>query len=148
MPSASHIAKYFLAHSCDRDEGDLISNLKLQKLLYYAQGFSLAIYGRPLFPDRLEAWTHGPVVPSVYREYSYCGSGAIPEPSDFDLANYDEDTKSLLDEVYSVYGQYSAWKLANTTHQEPPWKDAYRRGASTEISLDSMRDYFATLVEA
>jgi uncharacterized phage-associated protein len=148
MVSASKIAKYFLAHSCDREEGDLISNLKLQKLLYYAQGFSVALLGHPLFAERIEAWTHGPVVPSVYREYSHYGAGAIPEPSDFDLDNYDEETKALLDEVYSVYGQYSAWKLANMTHVEPPWKDAYRRGPSSEISLDSLRDYFSTLVEA
>ena len=54
--SCYDVAQYFLAQM-DEDAGDLISNLKLQKLVYYAQGFALALYGRPLFPERIEAWT-------------------------------------------------------------------------------------------
>ena len=61
-------AKYFLAQASE-DAGDLISNLKLQKLVYYAQGFHLALYDEPLFLEAIEAWTHGPVVPDLYRHY-------------------------------------------------------------------------------
>ena len=56
MLSAQDIADYLLAF-VNRDEGELLSNLKLQKLLYYAQGFYLALYDKPLFEDRIEAWT-------------------------------------------------------------------------------------------
>jgi uncharacterized phage-associated protein len=110
MISGHDIAKYFLAQT-DEDAGDLISNLKLQKLLYYAQGFNLALYDEPLFPESIEAWTHGPVVPEVYHEYKDFGSNAIPIPSNVDFSKYDQQTRELLDEVYSVYGQFSAWKL-------------------------------------
>jgi uncharacterized phage-associated protein len=52
-----------------------MSNLKLQKLMYYAQGFSLVLFNKPLFPERIEAWIHGPVIPAVYHKYK--GYGAI-----------------------------------------------------------------------
>ena len=60
--SCYDVAQYFLAKA-DEDAGDLMSNLKLQKLVYYAQGFALVLLEKPLFPERIEAWIHGPVVP-------------------------------------------------------------------------------------
>jgi uncharacterized phage-associated protein len=96
MLSCDDAAKYFLAQVSE-DAGDLISNLKLQKLLYYAQGFHLALYDEPLFPEAIEAWTHGPVVPDLYRHYKKYGAGAIPCPEDIEFSIYDEETKSLLD---------------------------------------------------
>src|SRR5579863_3866825 len=112
MLSCRDVARYFLSLT-DEDAGDLISNLKLQKLVYYAQGFHLAIFGAPLFPEDIYAWNHGPVVPSLYREYRRFGAGAIPSPTDLDDELYDDHARKFLDEVYSVYGQFSAWKLRN-----------------------------------
>ncbi len=146
MYDAQQIANYFLA-LCDEDEGEIISNLKLQKLLYYAQGFNLAITGERLFKENVEAWTHGPVVPPVYHSYKHCGTNALPKPDNFDSESLDKSARELIDEVFQVYGQYSAWKLANMTHIEPPWKNAIAQGQSTEISDESMREYFKTLVE-
>jgi uncharacterized phage-associated protein len=142
MLSSHDIAKYFLAQT-NEDAGDLISNLKLQKLLYYAQGFNLALYDEPLFPESIEAWTHGPVVPEVYHEYKDFGSSAIPMPSDVDFSKYDEQTIDLLNEVYSVYGQFSAWKLRSMTHDEEPWKNA---NVGDIITLKSMEKYFKTQI--
>jgi len=142
MISGHDIAKYFLVQT-DEDAGDLISNLKLQKLLYYAQGFNLALYDEPLFPESIEAWTHGPVVPEVYHEYKDFGSNAIPMPSNVDFSKYDQQTRELLDEVYSVYGQFSAWKLRNMTHDEEPWKNA---NLGDIITLNSMKKYFKTQI--
>ncbi|QSV64385.1 MAG: SocA family protein [Dolichospermum sp. DL01] len=142
MISGHDIAKYFLVQT-DEDAGDLISNLKLQKLLYYAQGFNLALYDEPLFPESIEAWTHGPVVPEVYHEYKDFGSNAIPIPSDVDFSKYDQQTRELLDEVYSVYGQFSAWKLRNMTHDEEPWKNAT---VGDIITSKSMEKYFKTQI--
>ena len=68
MLNCDDVAKYFLSLS-DDSSGDYISNLKLQKLLYYAQGFHLAIFNKPLFNEPIEAWAHGPVVGSSYRKY-------------------------------------------------------------------------------
>ena len=75
--SCHDVAQYFLAQM-DEDAGDLISNLKLQKLVYYAQGFALALHGRPLFRERVEAWTHGaPVVPELYVEDAHPSHGEV-----------------------------------------------------------------------
>ena len=74
---ASDVAKYFLAQMSD-DCGDTISNLKLQKLLYYAQGFHLALFVARLCPEASEAWAHGPVVADVYHQYKEYGSIPIP----------------------------------------------------------------------
>ena len=140
------VAKYFLS-KVDEELGDGISNLKLQKLVYYAQGFHLAIHDRPLFPGRIEAWEHGPVVPELYHTYKSHGGGNIPAPLDFDPEAIDPDVASLLDEVYSVFGQYSAWKLRNMTHEERPWKEAYEETTRGRIISDAaLRDYFKDYV--
>jgi uncharacterized phage-associated protein len=143
MLSCYDVAQYFLA-KVDEDAGDLISNLKLQKLLYYAQGCALALWDRPLFPEPLEAWVHGPVVPAVYHEYKGYGSGPIPSPTTLDFAKYDLETRDLLEEVYAVYGQFSAWKLRQMTHQEPPWRET---PTGREIPHATLRHYFATQVQ-
>ena len=106
MLKAKDVAEYFLFKS-EPEEEDYISNLKLQKLLYYAQGFNLAINGEPLFMEPIEAWTHGPVVKALYHEYKDYGAQNINRPEKIDLDEYDEEAKALLDEVWEVYGQYS-----------------------------------------
>ncbi len=143
MPSAIDVGKYFLAQ-VDDESGDSISNLKLQKLLYYAQGFHLAAYDRPLFPERIEAWVHGPVVPEVYRQLKRFGANPVVLPQDVDFqAVFTPDVRELLDEVYSVYGQFSAASLRNMSHSEPPWKQTAQGGT---ISHDLMREFFKTRI--
>jgi uncharacterized phage-associated protein len=143
MTDVHDVAKYFLALSND-DAGDLISNLKLQKLLYYAQGVHLAVNDAPLFKDDIEAWTQGPVVIAVYRTYNDYGSGAIPPPAtDFVADQFSDQEIEIIHEVWSVFGQFSAWKLRSMTHDEAPWKNAYEAGVKV-ISQDSMRKYFKT----
>jgi len=143
--SAADVASYFLATQPE-GAGERISNLKLQKLCYYAQGFHLAIFEKPLFGERVNAWAHGPVVPELYHRYKQFGDGPIDVPADVDFSRYDEEAKDLLDEVSQVYGQFSAWKLRSLTHDEPPWKQARKLGDGAEISESSMADYFKTLV--
>lgn len=142
MIPAIDAAKYLLSLS-DEDAGDNMSNLKLQKLLYYAQGVHLAIHGKPLFHEQIEAWKHGPVVPPVYHSLKHFGSGpvAIDGAIDFDAIGSDE--RETMDEVFAVFGQFSAWKLRDMTHSEPPWKET-EPGA--RISRQSLKSYFETLV--
>jgi uncharacterized phage-associated protein len=71
------IANKIIHFVSDSNAGDLISNMKLQKLLYYQQGFHLAYFGKPLFEEDIEAWMYGPVVPSVYSHFKTEGSGAL-----------------------------------------------------------------------
>lgn len=140
--SANDVARFFLAH-IDEDSGDSITNLKLQKLAYYAQGFNLAIYDKALFLDKIEAWEHGPVIPNLYDIYKKYGARSIPKPKRVNMSIYCDKIKNLLTEVYQVYGQFSAWYLHNLTHEEPPWQKAYPNGT---ITRKSMKEYFSTLI--
>ena len=141
MLSCHDVADYFLSLA-DENAGDLISNLKLQKLVYYAQGFYLAFYGKPLFPEKIHSWEHGPVVKSLYHSYKQYGSSAIPPPNDIDFDKFDPETREFLDEVYEEFGQFSAWKLRNMTHEEPPWQIS--KGGV--IAHRSMKEYFKSFV--
>jgi uncharacterized phage-associated protein len=105
MYNALDIAKYFIKLASPEEE-DFITNLKLQKLLYYAQGFYLALHKKPLFSEQVRAWQYGPVVTEVYYNYKEHSVNTIPQPDDFDIEQYDQETRELLDEVYEVYGQY------------------------------------------
>lgn len=146
MIPAIEVARYFLSVT-DEDAGELISNLKLQKLLYYAQGFHLALFDEPLFPEPIEVWAHGPVVADVYHQYKEYGSVPIP-PEEVDFDQFDDEVKEFLNETYSEFGQYSAWKLREMTHIEPPWRDAYKEDApGIEINHKSLIDYFSKFVE-
>ena len=142
MSTAFNVAKYLLTLVED-DADELMSNLKLQKLLYYCQGFHLAMNNIPLFPEEIEAWTHGPVVPEVYHEYKQHGSNGIPMPSGFDLSTLSQAEKEVVNEVYSYYGQFSAWGLRNMTHTESPWVDT-PEGAT--ITKDKLLGFFKTRI--
>lgn len=139
--SAVDIASWFLFYNnlvmIDTD-ADLISNLKLQKLLYYAQGCYLALKGSPLFKDPLLAWEHGPVVKKVYDIYKNYGSNGIPFEGGY-VNNISPEDEAILKDVYGIFAKYSAWGLRNMTHQEAPWKDT---PLNKEIPIDSIKKYF------
>lgn len=136
---ALDIAKYILATA--PEDGDL-SNLKLQKLCYYAQGLCTAMRGVPLFSDRIVAWDHGPVVSGLYHEYKPFRANPIPAPANFDKSIIDKKDRAALDDIIEYFGQYSAWKLRNMTHDEPPWANAYKKASGSEISVQSMVEFF------
>ena len=140
MASAKDVAKFILT-LVDEEEGDFVTSLKLQKLLYYCQGFHLAIYDTPLFGERLKRWDHGPVVPEVWHEYKDLGSRPIPCPDDVDFEALSEQQRELVNEVYAIYGAYSATALRNMTHAEPPWLDT---SPNDEITHEVLKSFFRT----
>lgn len=142
MCDCFRVAEYFLSMQ-DGDAGNAISNMKLQKLLYYAQGFAMVILERPLFEDNFEAWECGPVVRKIYDKYNSYGSNALPKPDDFSLHKYSKEEKEFLNEIYDVYGQYSAWALNEMAYKTSPWKDTPRNSI---ISKVSMKKYFSTRI--
>jgi uncharacterized phage-associated protein len=142
MVSARNVTDYFLS-LCSPEAGDTISNLKMQKLLYYAQGFHLAVYNEPLFQEKIIAWQYGPVVEEVYGDYSEYSDGAIPKPRRINIKALDDNKRELLKEVYLVYGQFSALRLMQLTHNEPPWNHTK---IGDEINLEIMKEYFKTLI--
>ena len=139
MANVFDVADYFLCLQ-DEDAEDRISNLKLQKLCYYAQGFNLAMNNERLFPEDIEAWQHGPAIPCLYNKYKEYGSGCLPISEDFSFNKVSQETSDLLNEVYCVYGQYSAWRLRDMTHAEPPWIEA--RNKQKIISDATMIRFF------
>lgn len=142
MPRAIDAARYLLAHQ-DRSEGEEVSNLKLQKLLYYAQGYHLALFGKPLFADDIEAWDLGPVVPDVYRAFKDFGGAAIDAPIS-EPQNVDDTARETLDRVIDGYGQFTATRLAQMTHGEPPWLGT---GRNHSISHDALQTFFRAVLQ-
>ena len=86
----------------------------------------MARLGRPLFTESMEAWTYGPVVPTVYAEYAQYGRTLIKAPAE-DANQLTEDERSFVAAIWSDYKRFSAQKLVSMTHGEPPWKKA-RKG--------------------
>jgi uncharacterized phage-associated protein len=102
----------------------------LQKLLYYAQGFHLAISGEPLFEEEIQAWLHGPVVPEVYSTYRSFTYNDIDERYDIRMGDLTAEERELLDDVWNMFKRYSGKVLEEMTHNEDPWLRA-REGLGT-----------------
>ncbi|MDR1430024.1 MAG: DUF4065 domain-containing protein [Spirochaetaceae bacterium] len=124
-----------------------VDNLKLQKLLYYSQAVHLVLNDKtPLFPEPIEAWDYGPVVPPVYQEYRVYGFDIL-SPLD-EPVNLEFNEIRAVDMALSCFGEMSGAALINQTHGEPPWKEHYRPGRpSTIISLDSIYKFFKNNLE-
>ncbi len=130
--------------------GDPITNLKLQKLLYYAQGWFLALHGRQLFPEPLRAWVRGPAEHGVWKAFSEYRWRPITR--DIRKPNLSDLAREHLEEVIEVYGDYSAYTLERMTHGEDPWRrargDMPSKAPSTRIiSQDDLRVYFSKLAD-
>jgi len=144
MGTASNIAACLI--NLSNEKRDPVSNLKLQKLLYYSQAWHLAIFKQPIFTEEIEAWVHGPVVPEVFRTYRANKWARISSVEGIIIP---ESLRSHLEEVWGVYGSLSAYDLERLTHSEDPWKNA-RAGIAPDVSShvvitkDSMRDYYTS----
>lgn len=123
MYTAKQIADWILS-KIDVEAGDTISPLKLQKLLYYCQAWSLTVFKTPIFNERIEAWAHGPVVPSQYKRFAGVLRNSNIIIKDIDAPKLESESERLLNEVMSIYGEHSASYLEELTHQETPWIEA------------------------
>ena len=133
------IANKILVKASNSEVEELICNLKLQKMLYYMQGFHLAYFEKPLFDDDIEAWMYGPVVPKVYDAFKSNGNAGIQYQGD--VIKLTDKEEVLFNEVYRVYGAYSAIGLMNLTHSEMPWKST-PTGLGSVIEKEKMMTYF------
>ncbi|MFS0766175.1 Panacea domain-containing protein [Peribacillus phoenicis] len=125
MLHPNQVAKYFIFKSIP-GTNENITNLKLQKLLYFAQGHFLAKHGlgNPLFEEEIKAWAHGPVVPEIYRLYSDYKFMEINKSGTENMdAEIEENYKKVLDAVWETYKSYNGKELEKKTHEEGPWKD-------------------------
>lgn len=165
---ATAIANEFIVLAAER--GIPLTPLKLQKLVYFAHGWCLALTDKPLISNPVEAWQYGPVIPSIYHEFKSCGNNPIVSPASSGfhhvgggkfiktfktLAEYPDTeerhiAREIIAKVLDTYGRYSGAKLSNATHMEgSPWQQVYTEGSRHQaISNDLIRDYFKGLASA
>lgn len=152
------VCRHVINYSNEKDYG--ISNLKLQKVLYFIQAYFLTKKEdhTPCFDEKIEAWDFGPVVPEAYHEYKQYGSGDIPTIESFIMFDEDDiwnskrvrfedtaisdDDKSLINEVVDKFANYSATDLVSLTHRQSPWIEAYDKCQNEEITIKAIRKYF------
>lgn len=161
MFSALEIAVWFLLknnaeireHEATNDDYEVyegITHLKLQKLLYYAQGISLGLYNRPLFKENIEAWQHGPVVREVYGQFSKFGRNNIEIEMNRDTEEIitkieqNKEVSEILNLTYDNFAIYTAWQLRQMTHEDnTPWDITQReKGLEKEIDNKLIEEYF------
>jgi uncharacterized phage-associated protein len=144
MSNAFDTASYIL-----KKQGPM-SAMKLQKLVYYSQAWSLVWDEAPLFNDEIQAWANGPVLPKLYEAHrgEYLVTPALVE--DKAENNLNETQKETIDTVLKAYGEKSAQWLSDQTHNEAPWVEA-REGlrelerSNKEITPAAMAEYYSTL---
>ena len=133
MVSPLDVARYFIFRAYEDGRESLMTNMKVQKLLYYTQSLYLALFDEPLFDDEIQAWRYGPVCPPAYRFYSDFEARQLPVPRKEELNRISEEVQNLLREVWEYFGEHDAYYLSGLTHLEFPWKKA-RRGLPPEAS--------------
>lgn len=139
------IARWFLSKNS-------MTHKKLQKLCYYAQAWYCALYdGSPLFEDEIQAWIHGPVIPTLYPVYADYKWNDIPQ-EDFDESVFDQKVLDILNSVHFTYNKFNGDQLEMLSHSEDPWIKA--RGDLEEwevctnpIKIEDMVKYYRKLYE-
>jgi len=133
MVSSLDIARYFILRAYEDGREADMTNMKMQKLLYYTQSLHLALFNEPLFAEEIQAWRYGPVCPPAYRLYSNFEAEQLPIPRRDELTEFSEEIQSLLDEAWEYFGAYHAYLLSDMTHLEFPWQKA-RKGLPTSAA--------------
>ncbi|MEM8571129.1 MAG: type II toxin-antitoxin system antitoxin SocA domain-containing protein [Pseudomonadota bacterium] len=142
MASVFNVAAYIL-----HKKGQMTA-MKLQKLVYYSQAWSLVWDEKPLFGERIEAWANGPVTPDLF--VAHRGEFSVSKETNGNRRKLTRDEKETIDAVLDTYGDKSAAWLSDLTHREDPWRDA-RRGiqdgvrSNAEITHGAMADYYGNL---
>lgn len=143
MADAVDVAYYMLKIA--NENSIAMTNLKLQKLVYIAHGYMLAINGEPLIHEAPQAWKYGPVIHSVYRQFSTHGSEKIS----IDVENLKQlkniqlntDEENIIKEVIKAYGDDTAIDLVNLTHErETPWDIIWNKQNGKEQLFSEIPD--------
>jgi uncharacterized phage-associated protein len=153
MPySAPLIAYAFVKKGLDT--GKPVTQMKLQKMAYFAHGYHLARYGEPLIKEDFEAWQFGPVAPSIYNEFNLYGSDPImmEEPARVEqaLRTLPPQAWEAINYTWEATKDISAYKLSGWTHKrDAPWAAAYRPNVpGTIIPNSDIKAYFTKFLSA
>lgn len=146
--SAAAVANAFLKLA--KDSGSELSNMQLQKLVYFAHGFTLALLDKPLIYSDVQAWQYGPVYPKLYKKLRRYGSGRVTELLDSeDEIPVPSDFSEVIKGVWKAYGSMSAGQLSARTHApDTPWSLSWAEGEYTKISDDRIKAHFKGLLVA
>jgi len=135
--------------------GGAMNQMKLQKLVYIAHGWNLAINREPLVNGRIEAWDGGPVMRAIWnhiRDFGFNSSGSMlgRGPNEPFRAELTDDEKSIISHVWKKYGQYSGVELSEMTHEPgTPWSNAYfGSGRNAALSASDIQQHFIELALA
>ena len=140
------VCRLIVNYSNEKDYN--ISNLKLQKLLYFVQAYFLARKNKACFDDEIQAWAFGPVVPRAYQEFKQYGGCNIPTINDERIGNeikecdFEPSDEKDIKEIVDVFSKYSASALVTLSHQQDPWKNSYVKGENNKIDIQLIKDYF------
>lgn len=131
------VARYLIRLASTDPESEGLTQMRLHKLMYYAQGWSLVFSDRPLFDSPIEAWKHGPVVKEIYRLYKDHGNQPIPD--DQQAIDLSDEEQRLIQSVWLGYRRFSAAGLRRKSHREPPWINARQGCEMDERSAQPIR---------
>jgi uncharacterized phage-associated protein len=123
MISPIDLAKYYIVKAYNDGQDSEITNMKVQKLLYYSQCIYLALFDLPLFSEEIQAWRYGPVCPPAYKFYRDYEGQQLPIPTEI-LTDIPSEIKFLIDEVWHYFGRHHAYTLSGMSHLEFPWRNA------------------------
>lgn len=140
MYKAMDVAHYIIQR--EWKENRAVSNLRLQKLLYFAQGFFYSCGEEGCFKDKIEAWDFGPVVPEVYRVYKKYGSCIIINIPKNMIDEISDEHKKMIDMVLDECSDKSTFELVKISKNQTPWMITYRPYMDNNIKQDTMRRFF------
>ena len=140
MYNAIVIANYIIEY--EHSQSRSISNLKLQKLLYFVQANFFRRLGIPCFGDKIEAWSFGPVVVNVYHAYKYYGGLDITKLKDDVIVDISQEHKKVINEVLEKFSDTPVYELVDITHHQTPWIYAKRNPFDNEITNTSIQQFF------
>ena len=140
MYNAIVIANYIIGY--EHSQSRSISNLKLQKLLYFVQANFFRRLGIPCFSDKIEAWSFGPVVVNVYHAYKYYGGLDITKLKDDVIVDISQEHKKIINEVLEKFSDTPVYELVDITHHQTPWIYAKRNPFDNEITNTSIQQFF------
>lgn len=135
MLKAIDIANFFVDVYNAMGE-EIITNLKVNELVYFAQAWSLAKFNTKLFDEDIEAWEQGPIIPSVYQAFRPCGSKNIEMTiGEYDESIFTSEQLNFLADIALTYGKYTV----------SPWAQVYEKKKNNIITPESMKKYFSAL---
>ena len=146
MLNSIDVANFFIDLAKSDPYNDM-TNIRVNKMLFFAQGWSLVKRGKPLFKEDFRAWQYGPVAQNVYFAFQPCGNQKIVDFSGkFDPDKFSAEEIELLLDVSREYDKYSTTKLVNMTHENgTPWRQVYQEQKNNVITKESIRKYFENL---